>query len=200
MTEVIKSWWFAASDRLPHGGERKVVIGETHSLKGKIIICQHALHGSIHPFDALQYAIGPYLYQVEQWGNLIKQSDKIGSRHRKYIAMHDITYELRLFARQQALSVVHLWKAPEIVKKYLETGEESIRNAAQDAVWDVARVAARVAAQDAAWDAARVAAWAIQVAAWDAARAAAQDAAWDARNAARDNFLKLIEDKFNVHN
>jgi len=176
MTEVIKSWWFAASDRLPHGDGRKIVIGKTHSLKGEIIICNHALHGSIHPFDALSYAPGPYLYQVEQWGDLIKESDKIGSRHRKYISMHDIDYELRLFARQQALSVIHLWKAPEIVKKYLETGEESIRATAWPAAWPAARDAAR----DAAWSAARDTAW---------------SAAWDE---AKDNFLKLIEDKFNV--
>ena len=206
MTEVIKSWWFAASDKLPHGDGRKVIIGKTHSLKGKIIICKHALHGSIHPFDALQYATGPYLYQVEQWGDLIKESDKIGSIYRKYISMNDITYELRLFARQQALSVIHLWKAPEIVKKYLETGEESIRTAAEAAAWDaawagaVAWAAAGAAAGNAAWAAAREAAWAAaRDAAGDAAGAAARAAARDAaKAAARDDFLKLIKDKFNV--
>ena len=166
MTEVIKSWWFAASDILPHGDGREIVIGKTHSVKGKIIICVNGLHGSTHPFDALRYTNGPYLYQVEQWGDIIKEKDKLVSRYRKYITMHDITNELRLFARQQALSVIHLWNAPEIVKKYLETGEESIRDTAWSAAWSADRAAARGAARD----------------------------------AARASFLKLIEDKFNVHN
>lgn len=32
--EKVQAYWFAASDTLPHGDGRKVVIGETHSLKG----------------------------------------------------------------------------------------------------------------------------------------------------------------------
>ena len=57
MIEKTKAWWFAASDQLPHGDGRQVVIGETHSLKGgRITICRRALHGSVHPFDALRYA------------------------------------------------------------------------------------------------------------------------------------------------
>jgi hypothetical protein len=245
--EVVSSWWFAASDRLPYKDGRKIIIGKTHSLKGQIILCNHALHGSIHPFDALQYATGPYLYKVEQWGDIIQENDKLGSRYRKYLQMHDITYELRLFARQQALSVIHLWDAPEIVKKYLETGEELIRDAARsvaedsawnaarsaarsaakDSAWNAARFAARSAAKDSAWNAALSAAWAVEAwnaarsaarsaaspaawaaawaAAWNAVRAVEWDAAWNAaraveRDAAEDSFLKLIEDKFNVHN
>ena len=207
MTEqVINSWWFAASDKLPHGDNRKVIIGKTHSLRGDIVICRHALHGSIHPFDALRYATGPYLYKVEQWGDISQEKDKVGSRYRKYIAKHDVTQELRLFASQQALSVIHLWDAPNIVKEYLNTNNELIRAAARDAI----RAAIRAAAWDAAWvavrDAARAASMdAARAASMDATRAAAWDAAWDAaraaaRAAARVDFLKLIEGKFNVHN
>jgi hypothetical protein len=200
--EVVSSWWFAASNRLPHKDGRKIIIGKTHSLKGQIILCKHALHGSIHPFDALQYATGPYLYKVEQWGDVIQENDKLGSRYRKYLQMYDITYELRLFARQQALSVIDLWDAPEIVKKYLETGEELIRAAAWAAVMDEARAEARAAVMNEAWAAAMDEAW---VAAWVATRAAARAAAGAviraaAGAAAGDSFLKLIEDKFNVHN
>ncbi len=45
---------------------------------------------------------------------------------------------LRLFARQCALEVVSLWDAPDVVRRYLETGEESLRNAARCAAWSVA--------------------------------------------------------------
>ena len=77
--------------------------------------------------------------------------------------------EIRRFACQCALDVIHLWDAPPIVKKYLETGDEKLR----DAAWDAARAAAGDAAWDAAWAAAGDAAW-------DAAWAAARDAAWAA--------------------
>jgi len=106
--------------------------------------------------------------------------DKISATERKYLWGFDATDTLWRFARLCALDVVHLWDAPDIVVRYLKTGDESIR----DAAWDAARAAARFAARDAAWAAARAAA---RAAAWDAARAAARAAAWDAaRAAARD--------------
>ena len=91
------------------------------------------------------------------------------------------------------MSVIHLWDAPDVVRQYLETGDESLRDAAQAAaqvaVWDAAQAAraTRDAAQ-AARDAAQ-AARATRAAAWDAARAtraaaraATQAAAWDNSN------------------
>src|ERR1700688_2326857 len=123
-TEPIDAYWFAASDRLPHGDGRKVVVGKSHSLRGEIKICKNALHASRHPFDALKYASGSYLYMVRCSGDVIEHGDKIGCRKRTYIAMIDATDLLRRFARQQALSVIHLWDAPAVVSQYLETGNE----------------------------------------------------------------------------
>jgi len=51
------------------------------------------------------------------------------------------------FARKMALSVIHLWAAPTIVREYLETGDESKRAAARAAAWDTARDATRDAAR-----------------------------------------------------
>jgi hypothetical protein len=67
---------------------------------------------------------------------------------------------LRYFARTQAMSVAHLWDAPDVVAEFLMTGDESIRAAARDAARAAARAAAWAAARDAARDAARAAAWA----------------------------------------
>ena len=44
--------------------------------------------------------------------------------------------EWREFARWCALQVIHLWDCPEIVRLYLETGDESIRAAAWVAAGD----------------------------------------------------------------
>ena len=169
--EKVQAYWFAASDILPHGDGRKVVIGETHSLKGgRIAPCKRGFHGSEHPFDALQYAPGPYLYRNEYWGSIKRENDKLASRHRKYLARVDATILLRRFAHEQALSVVHLWNAPDVVCRYLETGDEGLRSAARSAAWSASEAA-------------------------EAAARAAEAAAWS--TAARERFAALVDEAFN---
>ncbi len=66
---------------------------------------------------------------------------------------------LRQWTQWCALQVVDLWNAPNIVKKYLETGNEELQNVAWDAAWaaagtavcDTAWTIASAAACDAAW-------------------------------------------------
>ena len=58
--------------------------------------------------------------------------------------------EIRRFACQCALDVIHLWNAPPIVKRYLKTGNEKLRAAAGDAAWAAAGAAAWAAARAAA--------------------------------------------------
>lgn len=149
-----------------------------------LVMCSHGLHASRKPFDALRYAPGETLCLVEVGGEVIEDKDKLVCTRRKIIARMDATEMLRYFARMQALSVVHLWDAPDIVLDYLMTGNEELRDAARDAAWDTARAAARAAAWAAAWDTA-----------WAAARDAAWDAAWDA---ARQDFDALIYECFNA--
>jgi hypothetical protein len=153
---------------------------------GPVEICETGLHASKHPFDALQYAPGATLCLVECEDVVTEQHDKFVCRRRKIVKRFDATDLMRAFARDCALSVIHLWDAPPVVRQYLETGDESLRDAARDAAWD----AARDAAWDAAWDAARDAAWAAaRAAAW----AAARDAAWDAQ---KTKFAEMVDAKF----
>ena len=177
------AWYFSDESRkLRHGDGRKITLGVTHHHKGPVKLCESGLHGSERILDALQYAPWSVVYQVELSGNMDTGDDKIAARHRKYLAGGiDISDILREFARRQALSVAHLWDMPEIVRRYLETGDEELRSAAWDAAW----AATRSAAWDAAWSAARSAAWAAtRSAAWDAAWSATQDAARAAARAA----------------
>jgi hypothetical protein len=180
-TEIM-GWWFAASDELPNGDGRKIVIGETLTVDGEIVPCMHGLHASVDPFDALQYARGPLLYKVRLSGEIIAhKNDKHAASERTAIAKRDATQMLWTFARKLALLVIHLWNAPAIVREYLETGDESKREAAGAAAGaargagDAAEAAAEAAraAGDArgAGDAAR-AARAAAVAAGDASRVA----------------------------
>ena len=178
---MTKAWWFSEAKTLPHGDNRRIKVGRTHKVKGEIIPCHKGLHASIKPLDALDYAPGPIIWRVEMGGTIIRQDDKLCASERTYIASGiDASDTLRKFARMCALDVIDLWTAPEIVVRYLKTGDESIRDAARDAAWDAARGAAWDGAWGAAWDvawgAARDGAWG---AARDAARAAARGAAWD---------------------
>ena len=155
--------------------------GEILRHEGALRLCESGLHASIRALDAADYALGPIVCRVECGGTIQHDDDKLVCTERRILWRADARETLRAFARRCALSVIHLWDPPAVVREYLETGREETRAAAWDAAW--------AAARDAAWDArdaARAAARAARAAAWDAAWAAARDAAWDAaRDAAR---------------
>lgn len=200
----IIGYWFTTSDELPNGDKRKVVIGEMLSVKGVIKLCRNGLHASREPFDALSYARGSLLYKVMSSGTTEENGDKYCSRNRTAIAVIDAAPICRQFARDQALSVAHLWDMPAVVKEYLETGDEKLRIAARAAADDAA-YAARAAAANAAYAAADAAinAAAVINAARAAAAYAARAAAYAARAAATDaaarkRFNEMIEEAFSL--
>jgi hypothetical protein len=185
---------------------------------GPVKMCESGLHASRHPFDALGYAPGETLCRVECADIVQEHSDKLVCRRRRIVARIDATDLCRAFARACALDVVHLWNAPDVVRQYLETGDETIRAAAMDAAmaaWDFAMAVRWAASWDAArdarasWDAARAAMAArtamaaardASAAARDSARAASWDAERDARAAARAaqraRFAEMVEAAF----
>ncbi len=177
------AWHFAPRDlKLGYGDGRKIVVGETLTVSPQCLkLCKYGLHGSVRILDALQHAPGLMICRVELGGRMLVDTDKICAETRRVIACIDGEAILLQHARESALSVAHLWAMPDVVRQFLETGDESLRAAA----WDAARDAARDAAWAAAMAAARAAAWAAAedaagAAAGDAARDAARDAAWDA--------------------
>jgi len=186
--------------------------GEWLEHEGPMVMCESGLHASLHPFDALQYAPGATLCLVDVEGVVEEQGDKLVARRRRIVRRVDATALLREFARWCALQVIHLWDAPAVVREYLETGREDLRDAASDAAraaagdaaWAAAWAAAGDAAWDAAWDAASDAAWAAAGdAAWAAASDAARDAASDAARAAagdaqRAKFAEMVNAAFGM--
>ena len=169
-------WHFAQVDdnnvpRLGYGDNREVTLGETLRVEGKPVLCEHGLHASAKLWDALNYARGERLSlcRVTLGGTVKHDTDKSVANERTVVAVLDADTTdklLRDYARWCALQVIHLWDAPDIVRQYLETGDESLRAAAWAAAGDAARAAARDAARAAAWAAAKA-----------AARAVARDAA-----------------------
>jgi hypothetical protein len=195
--EKIKCWHFLQSNKQLRWGTKEVCkVGKIYTAEGELKLCKNGMHGSRKITDALQYAPGNICCQVEIWDEVVEDKDKLVGRNRKILEMINAEKILRKFACLCALDVIDKWDAPEVVIKYLKTGNEKLRaaawhaaraaaeNAARAAAENAARAAAENAAGDAAWHAARAAAenaaWA---AAWDAARdaagAAARDAAWE---------------------
>jgi len=164
-SKSVLAWHFTGAKL--HNGEPIPAQGEWLEFCGTPIMCTQGLHASLHPYDALKYAPGLNLHRVRLDGEIHKGDDKLVATRRKIIwtlpesVMQPLMWD---FARHCALSVIHLWDAPDVVKQYLETGNESLR------------AAARAAARNAAWNAAWAAAWA---AARNAALNAARAAAWD---------------------
>ena len=149
------AWHFLSADRrVAHLGT-PAHVGLTLRHDWPLVLCSSGLHASVRALDALQYAPGPVACLVECGGAVVHGSDKLVCRERTIVALLDATELLRTFARECALDVIHLWDAPPVVRRWLESGDENLRDAARDAAWDAARAAA--------WDAARAAAWDAQV-------------------------------------
>ena len=148
MKDRIITGYHFTGDKLRNGASIPP-IGEWLKHDGPILPCRSGLHMSECPMDALNYAPGPMLHKVELKGSLISHGnpiDKWVGSERRIIATVDATALLREAARSWALDVIHLWDAPAVVKQYLETGDESLRDAAWAAAWAAARDAARDAA------------------------------------------------------
>ncbi|MCU0909824.1 MAG: hypothetical protein MUE98_00325 [Rhodobacteraceae bacterium] len=157
-------------------------IGETLVHDGRVVICKAGLHASIRPADALVHAPGPILHRVRCEEIVDEEADKLVCRRRTILASIDATQLLRRFAASQALTVEHLWQAPmpDVVREYLTTLDDGLRDAARASAMD----ASVIAAMDATMDAARASAMdAARDAARAAARAAAMDATWAATSA-----------------
>ena len=143
-------------------------VGQTRTMKGKIVPCKRGFHASPSLWDALPYAPGPIACLVELGGTIIPHGDdKFAASSRKLLAAVDVSKELRLFAADCAEHVIHLFereypnddrprKAIEATRAYADgeiDGDAAWATA--EAAWATARDAARAAAWAAARDAER---------------------------------------------
>jgi len=149
-------WWFCG-DSL-RNGEKIPPDGEWLVSDGDIKICQSGLHASLYPIDALVYAPGSTICRVACRNIVEEQKDKFVCKERKIEWRIDGENLLLAFVCQFALDMSNMWEMPNVVRKYLETGDESIRekagNVAEEAffnmntTWSTAAGAAISAAKD----------------------------------------------------
>ena len=153
--ETVTGWHFSTG-RLRDG--REIVPGRWEVHEGPLVLCESGYHLSERPLDALRYSPGPFVGRVEGRGEMLRDADKIACRERRYIeSPRDVSRLLRRFARACALDVIHLWTPPDVVTRWLWTGDEALRIAASTAAAraaDAAYVYAAAYAADAAASAA----------------------------------------------
>ena len=135
--------------------------------RGRLVMCGAGLHASERIIDALRYAPGETICRVNCGGRIERDRDKLVCSERTILWRVDGSALLRRFACLCALDVIHLSSPPAIVRRYLETQDESLREAAWEAAWAASEAASTVA-RKAGW----YAAWAASEAAWAAAREA----------------------------
>lgn len=135
----VEAWHFVGGDRRLGDGNT-VAAGYVYSVpENSIALCRWGLHAARRAIDALQYAPGPVVCKVRCGGRIVEDGDKLVCSRREVLAMADATEALRSFARRCAQDVLHLWDAPQVVRQYLTTGDESIRDAVRSAAWAAAR-------------------------------------------------------------
>lgn len=156
--------------------------GEALTAGGPLQLCERGLHASERVLDALKFAPGDTLCRVECDGVEERQIDKFVCASRTIVWRIDAEEVLRAFARRVALEVSEYWDMPDEVRRYLETGNETLRVAARGAARQASRdaVLADEPQAAAAGEAARAAA-----ARTHAARSTGLAAAWAASKATR---------------
>ena len=81
------------------GDEPAWTVGEERTWAGKTLkLCERGYHHSPSPYDALQYAPGSMLCEVEVSKPVEQDASKGVSWTRKLLSARDISVELRIFA------------------------------------------------------------------------------------------------------
>ena len=116
---MMRAYWFSRRDGTTDYLTMPAAIGNTDRFGGTPILCQCGLHGGLTPFDALQYACGTEMWEVELGGKIVKGFDKCAAQERRYLRRVDLTAVCRRFAAQQALSVIGCLDVPDLIREYL---------------------------------------------------------------------------------
>ena len=136
MTKTILGWHFT-DGHLLRDMRPVPPAGEWLEHEGPIELCRSGLHASRTPLDACTYAPGLTIHRVMCRDDIVEAEDKIVARSRCILwslGANTGTRVLYQFGRWCALHVADCWKMPDPVRQYLETGDESRKAAAREAI------------------------------------------------------------------
>jgi len=143
----LTAWYFTADNTVGFGDKRIIEEGATLEALDKDDLFNTGMRGSPLLIDALMRSnvltTNNTLWCVALTGKNCSprhgDAKQIRAEQALYLASIDVTQIMDCFARRVALSTAGMWKMPEVVRLFLETGDESLkvrsRHAALDAVY-----------------------------------------------------------------
>lgn len=148
--------WHWHNGKLRDG--RPVIVGETITHDGLLVLCESGLHASERAADALRYAPGSWISRVECSGETLRQDDKFVCRRRKVLWTYDaerVLWEWLCRCAERALPIFEAERPADkrpraaIDLRRAWIGGRSVTDEEWAAAWDAASVAASTAARDA---------------------------------------------------
>ena len=131
--KTVLAWHFCRADMRTQFTDEPIVVGETLTATGALELCENGMHASERVVDALRYAPGATLCQVELSGEILSGDDKLCARHRKVLAAVDITPQLQEFALLCAERVLPVYEKQhpddKRVRRCIATTREYLRGA-----------------------------------------------------------------------
>lgn len=133
MTDKVLGWYFLGNPLLDDGplmpdGVAVTVEGDGASFEKGLHGCEQLIHASRHAG-----VNSNILCRTEHSGNIVRYRYMFTSSTRTVLWRLNVDDVLMAFARKCALEVSHLWEMPGIVRRYLETGDETLREEAAEA-------------------------------------------------------------------
>lgn len=133
----IYGWWFSNGYQLGYDDKRPVRVGITHTVEPPLELCKWGLHLSINPLDAISNAGGSIVWRVKASGEVVEGVGKLVCSERTYVAGGtDVSGVLQKFIRLCVLDAKCLWDAPDVLIRYLRTGNKSLQEDALKAAVD----------------------------------------------------------------
>ena len=225
MSDPVYAYWFGRADAdgvvwLGHGDGRAVRVGETLTVDGDPVLCEHGLHASRRVLDALEYGRGSILACVRLSGQIVEGDDKLAGTARETVWLGDVSATLHRFACDvaeralqaeraagrepdprswAAIATKRRWLAGEATDAALDEATWAAREAAKAAAASNTAMASSVAraaaeAAEAAWSAAwsATATEVARTAAWACAAKSPQRAAGDQERAWQEAHVRAL--------
>ena len=141
------AYWFSRDDGTTEHQKTPAEVGKTDRSDGTPAPCEKGLHASPTPFDALQYAAGCRLWEVEIPADSVPHGDpldKYAAKSRRYLRSVDLRRVLVEFSCRQAEGVLDLFEkrypdgkrpreAIEAAREYAKKQTHNVRAAAEAA-------------------------------------------------------------------
>lgn len=128
-------WYFSNKEcRLRYCDLRKIEDGVTHKVAGNIIPCRWGLHACDRITDALKWAPGPILWNVDLDGTIKREIEKYAASERTYNWHLDATDLLVMFCRYLAIETSIVLEIPRTVMDFLRDGTPALAKSALDII------------------------------------------------------------------